>query len=250
MINWFKKKDKIEFFSYVQGVASACPVLPAKSNLPSWVNQARQDFKVQAVATDKKFTHLYRCPGVFEILGEGYLITLPWDIIIETRGDDWDFKWTVPDAELTNLMGGEIQLAQSHKDNAKWLPTPPGALKTIVKLATPWHVRVPKDVKLMILPLSYSDTHEFEQVPGILDPGISSEINFLLRWYVRNGSYKIKAGTPIAHVIPITERSLVLECRDATPKDLKWVQRLRYLQTFSFAIQRKKIKEAYKSFWN
>jgi hypothetical protein len=241
---------KIEFFSTIAGLADLFPIVYARNNLPNWVDACRQNYKVAAAKNggNARFPHTYRCPGIFEILGEGFLVTMPWDVTIETNGDPWNFKWTLPDDELTSLMNVPgVPLINSHAEAASMLPVPPGAMPTIIKIVTPWHVVAPAGVKFLVLPLSYSETFEFEHVPGILDPGLSSEINFLLRWYVLNGVHKIKAGTPIAHIIPISEKSYELICRDATAWDKLWVEKRKFLINFSFTVQRKRLKDAFKA---
>jgi hypothetical protein len=238
---------KIEFFSSIAGIADTFPVVPAKKQLPAWVDVCRQHYKVAVKQADmERFPHLQRCPGIFEILGEGFLVPMPWDVLIETRGDPQNFKWTVPDEEISSLMNiPGVSIINSHAEAASFLPTPPGAMETIIKISSPWHVTAPPGVRFLVLPLSYSDTFEFEHVPGILDPGISSEINFQLRWYVLNGKYKIKAGTPMAHVIPLSERAYDMVCRDANAWDKLWIEKRKFLINFSFNVQRNKIKEAY-----
>jgi hypothetical protein len=239
---------KIEFFSYVQGVADTFPVIHARNKMPTWVDQVRQHYKVTAARLKDhgRFPHLYRCPGIFEILGEGYYVTMPWDVIIETKGDPWNFKWTIPSEELSELMGG-IPLVVPHKEASELMPTPTGSLSTIIKISTPWHIKAPPGLKFLVLPVSYPDTFEFEHVPGILDPGVSSEINLQIRWYVTNGIHTLKAGTPIAQIIPLSEKTYEMICRDATSWDNLWVTKRRFLNNFSFSVQRKKLKEAYES---
>jgi len=239
---------KIEFFSYVQGVADISPIIPARNKMPGWVDRTRQHYKVTAAKLKDhgRFPHLYKCPGIFEILGEGYYVTMPWDVIIETNGDPYNIKWTVPSEELATLMGG-IQLVTPHKEASELLPTPPGSLASIVKISTPWHLKAPAGLKFLILPVSYSDSFEFEHVPGILDPGLSSEINLQLRWYVTNGVHTIKAGTPMAQIIPLSEKTYQMVCRNATAWDNLWVTKRRFLNNFSFSVQRKKLKDAYEA---
>jgi hypothetical protein len=239
---------KIEFFSYVQGVADTFPVIHARNKMPTWVDQVRQHYKVTAARLKDhgRFPHLYRCPGIFEILGEGYYVTMPWDVIIETKGDPWNFKWTIPSEELSELMGG-IPLVVPHKEASELMPTPPGAMATIIKISTPWHIKAPPGLKFLVLPVSYPDTFEFEHVPGILDPGVSSEINLQIRWYVTNGIHTLKAGTPVAQIIPLSEKTYEMICRDATSWDNLWVTKRRFLNNFSFSVQRKKLKDAYET---
>lgn len=237
---------KIEFFSSIDGVADVFPIIPAEDKLPDWVNACRQDFKVKAMQSNNRFLHTYRCPGIHEILTTGYLVTMPWDVIIETNGDPWNFKWTVPDVELATLMG-DTPIIVPHNETAVHLPVPPNALSSIIKLATPWHIKTPNNIKLLVLPLSYTNTFEYQHVPGILEPALSTEINIMLRWFVKNGTVKIKAGTPVAHLIPLSDEKFNLECRDANAWDKLWIQKRRYLQNLSFSVNRLKLREAYKA---
>ena len=240
---------KIEFFSTIQGVAGAFPIIPAKDYMPKWVPDCRDNYKQKlAMLNGTRSTHTYRCPGIFDILRTGYYVTLPWDLTIETRGDGQNFKWIVPDSELAELMA-PIPLVLAHSAAGANLPNPPGSMQGLVKINTPWNVKLPKGVKLMMLPLSYTDVFEYAHVPGILDPGFSTELSLMLRWFKLSGTYTIKAGTPLCHLIPITDENLELECRDANDWDRLWVQKKRYLNNMSFFVLRNKIKEAYNKHW-
>lgn len=240
---------KIEFFSSIDGLADLNPVILAKDHRPAWIAKCKEDYVDFKERTDGlRGTHTFRCPAIFEIMQEGYLLTAPWDVIIETEfGKAQDFKWTVPDAELATLM--DVPLVISHKEAARFIPVPKGALNTIVKIATPWHVVVPDNLKLLILPLSYDDNTEYQSVPGLFDPGHSSEINVQLRWFQLNGRTVIKAGTPLAHIIPLSEKKYKLVVRDASSWDKLWLKKRKLFHNYSFAPIRKKIKELYISHW-
>jgi hypothetical protein len=240
---------KIEFFSTIDGMTDLSPIIEAKDYRPAWVAKCREDYVDFKERTEGlRGVHAYRCPAMFEIMQEGFLLTAPWDIIIETEpGKMWDFKWTVPDAELANLM--DVPLVVSHKEAAQHIPVPKGALNTIVKIATPWHVVVPDNLKLLVLPLSYDDNVEYYSVPGLFDPGHSSEINVQLRWFNNNGRITIKTGTPLAHVIPLSEHKFELVVRDANERDKLWLKKRKLFHNYSFAPIRNKIKELYIKHW-
>jgi hypothetical protein len=125
------------------------------------------------------------------------------------------------------------------------MPVPPGALNSIVKINTPWHIKVPKNIKFIVLPVS-DDDQVFQQVPGILDPSVSTEINFQLRWYKQKGMYRIKAGTPMAQIIPLSEEKFELICRDANAWDNIFLQKRKYLNNFSFVLNRKIMQKVYR----
>jgi hypothetical protein len=103
----------------------------------------------------------------------------------------------------------------------------------------------PRGVKFLITAFPYPDSYEFESVNGILDPSISSELNVQLNYNVVNGVHIIKAGTPLAHIIPLTERNYDFVVRDATAWDRVWSKKREYLNNMSFVINRTRMKEAY-----
>jgi hypothetical protein len=115
----------------------------------------------------------------------------------------------------------------------------------IVKINTPWNIIAPKGVKFLMMPITYPDSHEFENAIGILDPGISCEINFQLWWNVKDGETLLKAGTPMVHLIPLSPELYDVVCRDMTEHDKTWINKQKYLQNFSFRPKRNLIKEFY-----
>ena len=56
-------KNTIEFYSDIQGVADAYPIVKPTDVLPNWISMVREDYK----QSDKSQSHLYRCPGIFDL---------------------------------------------------------------------------------------------------------------------------------------------------------------------------------------
>lgn len=242
---------KITFFSSLPGVPDLYPIIPASQYRPAWIKAARDDYKEAFKKADgDKFVHLYRCPGIFDIMSTGYIVPMPWDVTIETFGDGGDFKWTIPSEDLQRLT--KTQLVNGHMDNgpAKYLPSKPGSLRSFIKFNTPWYIIAPKDVKFLVIPLPYTDSHEFESVHGILDPGYSAEVNIQMRWNVMKGKHTVKAGTPMCQLIPLTNEKFELEVREATEKDWGWIHKRNYFFNFSFLFKRNVLKEMYHKYFN
>jgi len=234
--------DKIIFFSSVLGLAETFPIRPAKEVVPKWAYVARQDYIKNK---DKKEMHIYKCPGIFDTFGSGYIISAWHDIELETDGSK--FRLTIPDKQLNELLEKETLQEQTWNANiVKFIPKPPWAVKSILKINTPWHILAPKGVKFLIIPLPYPDDFQFQSCIGILDPGVSSELNVQGYWNdTGTGPRVIKAGTPLAQVIPITEKNYAHIVRDKTDSDSKWLQKRKFLNFFSFILNRNKIKESY-----
>jgi len=226
---------KLEFFSTVDGVADAHPILPAREVIPKWVNNARAEY-----LTDKQRVNVFRCPGIMDLFGAGYVVTAWHDIKVESLGE---LKVYAPNSALEELLG--YPPLSTHSDVAKHIPHRPWSHKSILKINTPWHVK--SKVKFMMIPLPYSENFDIESTIGIWDPAVSSEINVQL--YVnRIGTFDIKAGTPLCQLVPITEKTYELVVRDMNTADEKWIKRRQYLNNMNFVLNRNIIKNAYRAF--
>jgi len=132
----------------------------------------------------------------------------------------------------------------------KWLPKRHYSKHAIVKFNTPWNVIAPKGIKFLVLPIPYPDTFEFESNIGILDPAISTELNIQGYLNISEGEHMIKAGTPLMHIIPLSEKSFDFECRDMNDNDAEWLEKRVYFNIFGFKLNKAKLKDAYNNhFW-
>lgn len=230
-MKYFKKykKDTITFFSSLPGVAETYPILPAGQIKYDWLPIANKRYK-EWVASDpnRNHTHVRRCPAIFEIAREGYVVRLPWDI--EVSFESGKLEWEVPDKGLlTNgpnidgILFCEPQQNPPHADD-----------RTVIKLPSSWHVITPPDVKLLFLPIPYPDNYIFESTAGILDPGQVTQVNPQVYWNVRKKTL-LKAGTPLMQIIPLTNKKLKLEVREANEADISWInfQRFAFCHTFN-----------------
>jgi hypothetical protein len=233
----------IEFFSSVDGLTESFPIIKHSKELPKWINLAREDFKQQQESELTKSQHIFKCPGIFHVFSLGFLVTSWHDF--EITCTDRGLNWTIPDKMMNVLLERDVIQLQSGDGIAKYIPKRPWSIPHIIKLNTPWHVIAPKNVKFLMLPLPYAEEMDFECCPGILDPGYSSEINIQLYWNKIRGNRVVKAGTPLAYLIPLTEKNYNFVVRDKNEKDEKWLKKRKYLNFFSFVFGRNKVKDSY-----
>ena len=233
-------KKIIEFFSSVKGVAETFPIKSAKEVIPSWVNEARKDFLIQQKKAGRELLHITRCPGIFHLFNTGYIVSAWHDIEIRGEGEI-----VIPDNMMNNLLEKDAVTVQGGDNIAKFIPKRPWSHPSILKLNTPWHILAPKGIKFLMIPIPYTDYLDFESCIGILDPGYSSEINVQGYWNKTVGVHLIKAGTPIAQLIPLTEKSYDYVVRDMNQNDERWIKKRRYLNHFSFQFARNLVRNAY-----
>jgi hypothetical protein len=237
--------DTIEFFSAAPGLADIFPIIPAKQYRADWMNAARADWVENKDKFSKtKQTHIFQCPGIFDLFNHGYIIPMWHDLLIKTDGTGRSFSWSIPSGALNAYRGKEI--VGSHKPNLdKFIPKRPWSIDQFVKLDTPWNVVAPKGVKFLMLPITYPDEFIFENATGILDPSISTEINLQLYWNNLKGDTLIKAGTPIGHLIPLTEKTYELVVRDMNDNDRSWLEKKNLFMSMFFRENRSLLKTIY-----
>jgi hypothetical protein len=232
---------KIEFFSSVNGVAETYPVKPAQQVLPNWVAQARLEYK----SNDPANLNIMRCPGIVDILRTGYVVTAWHDILVNSDGKT--LQASAPSSDMEQLLGHPPIQIQQGDSIAKHLPTRPWSNADILKINTPWHIR--SSVPFMMIPLPYTESFEFECCTGILDPSVSSEIN--IQGYINGqGNILIRAGTPLAQLVPMTDKKYTHEVRDANSSDLKWLQKRKYLNNLGFILNKGIVKNAYRRYFS
>tara|TARA_R110002153_G_scaffold183037_1_gene336277 strand:+ start:53 stop:814 length:762 start_codon:yes stop_codon:yes gene_type:complete len=249
------KAIKIEFVSRIKGVADIYPVLKASQYKRKWVDVALKDYKEHHQEMKTK-THLMRCPGIFSLLNEGYILTTWHDVIITTKKGEEGFSWQVPMNESDNKeMFDVAPIDAQYESITKWFPKNERQTNTFVKINSPINVIAPKGIRLLIAPIPYPDQFDFECASGILDPSESTELNAQLKWFKEDGEVLIKAGTPIAHLIPICNSKTKIEIvnRDANKKELMFMKTIMNLNAFTFDESihkfKKKIKNMYANYF-
>lgn len=228
---------KVTFINTYPGVKDVWPIEPMSKHIPSWVSLARQDYVAKK---NTRQNHVFRCTGIAELYKAGYVIKAWHDI--EVQADDTNISVrTPPSLQATHTV--DVQQAE---DVAKFIPKRPWSTKSILKINTPWHLI--SDVKFLMLPIPYSDDYTFESCPGVLDPSVSTEVNVQLYWN-KTGNHIINSGTPLCYIVPLSEDKLDLEFRDATDKDKEWLQKRNYVNTSTFNLNIKAMKELFNKFW-
>lgn len=244
----------IEFFTTISGVEDTYPIIESCKFRPSWVALAKEQYKQKIKAFEdhgQRLFHIYNCPGIFDIMQTGYIICCPWDITIQTTGDYKSFLWNVPSNDI-NILNSNQPVVGGHfpDDIAEFLPKKHGCMHTIIRISTPWHVVSPPNVKFIIHPIPYSDDDIFEQTLGILDPSISTRLNAQLYWKNIQGSYTIKAGTPLFQIIPLSSEKFTFSIKYASEKQFQWLTKKQYFFNMSFFSKDHILKKLYlKHFW-
>jgi hypothetical protein len=190
----------LKFYCFDPDVAKNMPIILAKDYKFDWVEKAKTYYNEtnDEVRTTK-------CPGIFSLLGKGWIHRTYQDITIKTNGDGETFEYKTNNQTLkrggkyTNGYVGyhtkeQLQIFKNWKDDT---------LKTMLKIQSPWCVDVPKGYSLLMMPLPYSDDVRFTAATGLLRG--KNFLNVQLYWHCKNSVEVIKAGTPINQMVLIKD---------------------------------------------
>ena len=255
-MNFWNRRNKIEFFHHEPSIIDNFPVIEAKNLKLQWVKRIRTELEnhVKAGTTNiPSFTHISRCPGIFELFKYGYVITLHKDIIITLTKDglNWQAKFVDISGGQASFRDQTLQISKFSESTTKLIQTPPWSADSVVKIDTGWHVIAPKGVKFLQLPIAYPDTFDFTSTIGILNPAVATAVNFPVFWNRADKETLIKSGTPLGHLIPLSEKKYQMVQRIMNQRDRDWIKKNVSIlsSTFWQYTLRKKMADMYNKHW-
>ena len=185
----------------MQAVKDTMPIVRAGQIQRPWIKKvARGNIKDE----EGRSRSSSRCPGIIDVMREGFVIRAWCDIAIVIDGED--FTWKIPH-EMIGPGGNNIEVVTYHHDFHlfKHLENKPRhSFGHVLKINTPWFIDIPKGYKLLQIPVTYVDQNTFTSFIGMMEYELglhSLNIPFVL--HKNRGEVIIKAGTPLAQLIPI-----------------------------------------------
>ena len=147
ILSIFKRdKPKIEFCSEIIGLEKFMPIIPAKDLPLDWVKRALADVKKEGLIETGINTkaHITRCPGIMSSRTQGWIVRLHQDIEIEATDKHIVWRTPINDQKYSHdLLEPTVNTFQDYvlyQFMKKW---PKGAHPMVVKINTPWHVKIP-----------------------------------------------------------------------------------------------------------
>jgi len=229
-MNFFKKK--LQFYCKLPEVKEKYPIIKASSYKPQWFKDSSLAYKEQ-VKTNGMYQHIsgtIKCNGIRNIMNQGFILRSWFDLTIKTGASNNEFQFVIP-PEILNYLGERnfnkpLISWFSGADSHVSVPVQTNSLQTLIKIVTPWSVKVPRGWSLIFIPIPYPDDPEFSATHGTLIGGDIFEINPILTWHKRPGDHFVPAGTPLCQMIPVKNESLDIEMLDYDQKmietELKW----------------------------
>lgn len=213
----FLKRKQIIIDCYIdcKRLAKNHPVKRGAKFLPEWWKQLPSTYPMQTEnGIMRPVPTVRKCGGLINLYTQGWILPAWSDILLKTREDGY-FAYEYP-------VGPDWARVETHsREQFK------GAFEGYIhmKIISPWVLvdRHETNTKFLWTPASWSlfdDQPEFRVLPGIVDftDNIGTHLNMLLP--AINKEYLIKAGTPLVHLSPITEKKVTFETHTMSSSEL------------------------------
>jgi hypothetical protein len=203
----FRKSDKIQFISTVEGLESIeeCLPRPAKHFIPKWFKD---------IPSDEKST-VKACPSFPDYFSQGYIIPMWTDVKLKANEDSW--SWETP----TDRVGWESHAKRQFLDYTKASFSGIEG-QFVFKAFSPWKIITPPGWSVLQLPLFYHFNQEWSVMPGVIDTDIHHEINQQVLYHGNGEEVIIESGDPFVLYIPFKRSNkLTHEIRYQTSEEYR-----------------------------
>lgn len=206
----------IEFTTQDKLALEMFPPVPASAVIPDWyrtlpltVSECTYKDRVQSGhRTHGTQFSVKGCIPILDYLTSGYVLRLHTDVgftVEEVNGEEVLWWYTGNGPECVS-MHHHVQLPVQIGD----------VRKSYVKLSLPWSIKVPSGYSCLFYQPEFLFNEHLRLLPAIVDcDTYTQQINFP-GYFLKQGSFKLEAGTPLVVVMPYK--------RDAWASNVKFAQ--------------------------
>lgn len=235
----FFKKDKkivLNCYTYRADVYNYFPIVETKKTFPTWLKNVK---KTYFNSEKDYFESVKGCPAFVAYFTKGFVLPMWSDLSLEAgpKGSN-SYRWQYSDLKSRVGMHLYSQLGLSETEHQHF------------KLVSPWVFSCSEDVQFLFSRPSwrFGDIPEtVEVLNGVVSykTNAGTNINMLVKRTEAPQEFIIKAGTPLVHIIPLTERKIIIKTHLVTRE--VWDSILSVGACTSFVSKtKKKIQRAFK----
>lgn len=209
---WFCKKKPITltFYTTDETVFNSAKPQRASRFVPSWVHALPTKLLREDGITPNSTVR--NCPGLMDLYQSGFIVPLWSDVNIKM--EDSGYQYQFADQRST---------IETH--SATQFSTSPFAETHInLKFINPWWIFSDSAVKLLYIAPTWNDmgSEDMLLVPGIMSPNkclLPLNVNFLAK--KKSSFYELEFGSPLVHIVPLSEKPIVLKHELVTQEEIK-----------------------------
>jgi hypothetical protein len=198
----------IDAYTYEPAAHKYFQLQQANKYIPDWFKKVPTSF-MAPIVDDMHIERptMKQCVGLTDLYNKGFMIPLWSDVVIETN--EISCRYAYADGESKLDQHAPQQMGQLTYGNIHG------------KLLNPWKLKTDSDVDFLWSQPSYN-LHEhfrkFHVLPGIVNykHQHATHINIMMQ---PNTRIELEAGTPLAHIIPLTDEKVTITHHLVTQQD-------------------------------
>ena len=214
----FLKNRKVTVNCYTdnQIVLENYSIRRASKLTPKWWQDLPREFFYTQDSVKRKGSTSKKCPGFLDLYSNSWVVPAWSDLLICTKKDG-TYTYSFPSGHLKGIgvrTHNATQFLNGFKDYIH------------LKLICPWVLREKTGAKFIYIPATWSlldDTKDLNILPGVLDfkNTIAVHINAMVP--KQDAEYFIKAGQPLAHLVPLTEKNVDFKSHAVTRSEYEHI---------------------------
>lgn len=212
----------IEFYTLIPELIETMPIIPSKEYRYDWYNVALENLK-----KDKDKVNVARCPGIIDVNTRGWIQRTYQDVYINVDNNKKVISLESEKDQTREVLGDYLHnylyelkpfLLADHRKGHQF------SMDSMIKICSPWRVKIPEGYSLFSFPIPYPDDQRFTAASGILRG--DNSLNVQLFWHGPYGTLQfIPKGTPIQQYILIKDDNTNFTVRNYTSMDMENIQR-------------------------
>jgi hypothetical protein len=169
--------------------------IPASQMLPDWFKRLGTD-----ESNGKQAMTAKTCRGIYDMMASGYIMRWPFDVKIEKDENGRLFCYKARNGDLSDFNPHHHSQMEGYQD-----PLLETQREGIQKLKSPFKLSTPEGASILVKQPSYRPELRTTVMEGIIDTDKyygDFNILFMIKKINTNRKILIKAGTPLAQIIP------------------------------------------------
>lgn len=211
MIFFKPKKIVVDVFTDNASVYHHHPLIKTKKSIPDWWKKLPAFNQRPVHDMHMEEPTIKKCVGLISHFQQGYILPSWTDIQIKTTDVTYSYKVALSFIEPALQHHEKWQYGQEFENFIH------------LKIVSPWFLKTKTDVNFMCVEPTWNiidHWNNFRVLPGVVDFKYQSSINVNLFLQKNKEKIFIDAGTPLYHIIPLSDREVEMKLHLVDTKEM------------------------------
>jgi len=211
-LNFFKKSVVLNCYTSHSGIFTYAPIKTASNFFPNWWKQLPKTYDSEKVI--HPVSTMKQCIGFIDLYKHGFIIPMWSDVIFEIgKQGTTDYRYHFSDDHSRAIY---------HDANQRGTAYPELDFQHL-KIDSPWIFTCDEPIDFLMTDVVWNkdDPSVMSVMPGVINfkYQCGTNINTIWKRTSETTRHTIEFNTPICHLIPLTDRKIVLKLHLVSPEE-------------------------------